>query len=128
VNEILAALGPYIIAALALAGTVYTIRSQQPGAEAEASARRASASATTIDDLMEEISRLNLKVSSQLLQIQELRKTLKATSDLTARLLVGLTTLLDEIHKSGLNWTWKPDPEIVRMVDEAVAQVAEQKG
>jgi hypothetical protein len=115
--------GPLIVALLALGGTVYNIRSQSKKVEAEAVDKIAAASSSTIDDLMteiarlnEEIARLNLKAASTLLQMQDLRLSAKRTLELVARLVQGLTVLLDQLHSIGAAPAWIPDPEIDRLI------------
>lgn len=108
--------GPYIVALAALAGTLYNIRSQQGKTKADASDRFATASSTTIDDLSDELSRVNLKLAAQLLQMQDLRISAKRSLELTARLLQGITVLVEQLHKGGLTPSWTPDPEIERLI------------
>lgn len=108
--------GPYIVALLALAGTIYSIRSQKGRLKAEVADKIVSATSTTIDDLTEEITRVNLKMAAQLLQMQDLRISARRTLELIARLLQGITILPDQLHKAGLAPSWMPDPEINRLV------------
>jgi hypothetical protein len=112
----LALFGPYLVALAALAGTIYSIRSQRTKMNADASESIATASSSTINDLTEELARLNLKMAAQLLQMQDLRVSAKRTLELIARLLQGITLLLDQLHKAGLVPAWQPDPEIERLV------------
>jgi hypothetical protein len=108
--------GPYIVALAALAGTIYNIRSQQSKNRADTADRLASATSTTIDDLNEELSRVNLKMAAQMLQLQDLRVSAKRSLELTARLLQGITVLLNQMHAAGLAPEWQPDPEIDKLV------------
>jgi len=115
-GDMLLSLGPYIVALMALAGTIYTIRSQQGKTRAEATQIMADAATVTIDTLNEEIARLNMKMAAQLLQIQDLRISAKRSLELTARLVQGLTALLDQLNSDGLLPTWSPDPDISRLI------------
>lgn len=112
----LALFGPYMVALLALGGTIYSIRSQRGKVSSDAAASIAEASSMTINDLKEELARINLKIAAQLLQVQDLRISTKRTLELIARLLQGITLLLDQLHHAGLAPAWIPDPEIERLI------------
>jgi hypothetical protein len=108
--------GPYIVAGLALLGTAYTIRSQRGKSKGDASLSMASASSLTIDDLMQQITVLNVRTASMLLTAADSKTAAKRSLELVARLLQGINVLLTQVRMAGLSPDWIPDPEIERLV------------
>jgi hypothetical protein len=109
-------LGPYILAAFALAGTVYSIVSQKGKTKADTADKIAAATSDTIDALTEEITRLNLKAASMLLQNADSKVAVKRGLELIARLLQGINILLAQVRVAGLSPDWLPDAEIGRLI------------
>ncbi len=115
-KDFMVTVGPFIMALCVLIGTWYTVRSQKPKVDSGVAGDAVAASHMALEDLREELARLNFKMAAQLLQMTELRITSKRQLELTARLLQGITVLLDQLHVAGLAPAWLPDPEIERLV------------
>ena len=115
-------LGPYILALLALAGTIYSIRSQKAKIGAETEERVATVRANTIEELTDEITRLNLKAASMLLQATDAKSSVKRALELIARLLQGVNILLSQVRIAGLEPDWLPDAELDRLARLCAAE------
>ena len=121
-SDFFANFGALIVAFLALSGTVYSIYSRKGVTKAETADRLASASTTTIDNLTEEIARLNLKAAAILLTTTDSKTAAKRSLELVARLLQGVNVLLAQVRAAGMSPDWAPDPEIQRLVDLCTAE------
>jgi len=115
-NPWLSIVVPCAVALLALAGTIYNVRSQAARNRAETNDAIATASTATIDALKDEIARLNMRVATQGVQIQDLRLSAKRSLELTARLLHGIMELRKQLENAGLIAVWLPNSEIDRLI------------
>jgi hypothetical protein len=108
--------GPILVALFATATSIYAVRSNRGKNRADASSSMASASQMTIDDLMQQITFLNVQAAAMLLRDNNQKVAAKRSLELIARLFQGINMLLAQVRMASMTPDWLPDPEIERLV------------